>query len=60
MAISAAISRASVTRQRALNLLTNAIGTGWLFLHLHFRQLVVRHGRVYGRRVPVPKLVPLD
>ncbi len=30
------------------------------FLRLHFRELVVRHGRVYGRKVPVPKLVPLD
>ena len=30
------------------------------FLRLHFRELVARHGRVYGRKVPVPKLVPLD
>jgi hypothetical protein len=30
------------------------------FLQLHFRALVARHGRVYGRKVPVPKLVPLD
>jgi hypothetical protein len=30
------------------------------FLRLHFRELAGRHGRVYGRKVPVPKLVPLD
>jgi hypothetical protein len=30
------------------------------FLRLHFRELVALHGRVYGRKVPVPQLVPLD
>jgi hypothetical protein len=30
------------------------------FLRLHFRELATRHGRVYGRKVPVPKLLPLD
>jgi predicted metallopeptidase len=30
------------------------------FLRLSFRELVARHGRVYGRKVPGPKLVPLD
>ena len=30
------------------------------FLRLNFRELAARHGRVFGRRVPVPKLVPLD
>jgi hypothetical protein len=30
------------------------------FLQWHFRELTVRHGRVFGRRVPSPKLVPLD
>jgi predicted metallopeptidase len=29
-------------------------------LQLTFRELVARHGRVYGRKVPTPKLVPLD
>jgi hypothetical protein len=28
------------------------------FLRLSFHQLSVRHGRIFGRRVPVPKLVP--
>jgi predicted metallopeptidase len=30
------------------------------FLQLHFRELTARHGRVFGRRVPAPKLVPVD
>jgi hypothetical protein len=30
------------------------------FLRLGFRELVARHGRVYGRKVPVPKLMPVD
>jgi predicted metallopeptidase len=30
------------------------------FLRLSFRELITRHGRVYGRKVPAPKLVPLD
>ncbi len=30
------------------------------FLTLKFPALTARHGRVFGRRVPVPKLVPLD
>jgi hypothetical protein len=30
------------------------------FLRLSFRELSARHGRVFGRRVSVPKLVPLD
>lgn len=30
------------------------------FLRLGFRELAARHGRVFGRRVPVPKLAPLD
>jgi hypothetical protein len=30
------------------------------FLRLNFGELVARHGRVFGRRVPTPKLVPLD
>jgi hypothetical protein len=30
------------------------------FLRLTFRELVAQHGRVYGRKVPTPKLVPLD
>jgi predicted metallopeptidase len=29
------------------------------FLRLKFRDLRANHGRVFGRRVPVPKLVPL-
>lgn len=29
------------------------------FLRLKFRDLRIRHGRVFGRRVPTPKLVPL-
>ncbi len=32
----------------------------YAFLTLNFRVLTERHGRVVGRRVPVPKLVPLD
>jgi len=30
------------------------------FLHHDFRELVARHGRVYGVRVPTPKLIPVD
>jgi hypothetical protein len=30
------------------------------FLRLNFRELAARHGRVFGRRVPTPKLFPLD
>lgn len=30
------------------------------FLRLKFRELTARHGRVFGRRVPAPKLVRLD
>ena len=30
------------------------------FLRPSFRELHTRHGRVFGRRVPPPKLVPLD
>jgi predicted metallopeptidase len=30
------------------------------FLRLNFRDLTARHGRVFGRRVPTPKLVPVD
>ncbi|HEX4149966.1 MAG TPA: hypothetical protein VHY20_13300, partial [Pirellulales bacterium] len=29
------------------------------FLNGNFRQLLARHGRVYGTRIPTPKLVPL-
>jgi hypothetical protein len=30
------------------------------FLRSNFRELSARHGRVFGRKVPTPKLVPLD
>jgi predicted metallopeptidase len=30
------------------------------FLHPNFRQLSRTHGRVFGRRIPAPKLVPVD
>lgn len=30
------------------------------FLHLNFRELNKRYGRVLARRVPVPKLIPAD
>jgi len=30
------------------------------FLRENFRELSARHGRVYGRKTPVPKLIPLD
>ena len=30
------------------------------FLRLKFHDLAARHGRVFGRRVPTPKLVPVD
>jgi predicted metallopeptidase len=30
------------------------------FLRLKFSDLLARHGRVFGRRVPAPKLVPLE
>jgi hypothetical protein len=30
------------------------------FLRLSFHDLVRQHGRVYGRKVPTPKLLPLD
>ncbi len=30
------------------------------FLRFSFRELVARHGRVYGRKVPTPKLLPID
>jgi len=32
----------------------------YAFLRLNFRDLVAGHGRVYGRKIPNPKLVPLD
>jgi len=32
----------------------------YAFLRLKFQELTAQHGRVYGRRVPTPKLVPLD
>jgi predicted metallopeptidase len=35
-------------------------GSLYDFLRLSFRELTAGHGRVFGRRVPVPKLVPLD
>jgi hypothetical protein len=35
-------------------------GSVYDFLRLDFRELTARHGRVFGRRVPAPKLVPLD
>ena len=28
------------------------------FLHLDFRDLIARHGPVYGRKIPSPKLIP--
>jgi hypothetical protein len=34
--------------------------TLYSFLRSDFRGLVAQHGRVYGRKVPNPKLVPLD
>jgi predicted metallopeptidase len=30
------------------------------FLRLSFRELAARHGRIYGRRVPAPKVIALD
>ncbi|MCE5303703.1 MAG: hypothetical protein LLF97_11425 [Planctomycetaceae bacterium] len=30
------------------------------FLELHFRELTTRYGRVFGRQVPTPKLLPLE
>jgi hypothetical protein len=32
----------------------------WGFLRLSFPELVARHGRVFGRKIPAPKLVPLE
>jgi predicted metallopeptidase len=32
----------------------------YAFLRSDFRALTARHGRVYGRKVPAPKLLPLD
>jgi hypothetical protein len=32
----------------------------YAFLRLDFRGLTARHGRVFGRRVAAPKLVPID
>ena len=32
----------------------------YAFLRPSFNALVAQHGRVYGRKVPTPKLVPLD
>jgi predicted metallopeptidase len=47
-----------------------ALGDRWLslnppealyaFLRLSFAETVARHGRVFGRRLPAPKLVPLE
>jgi predicted metallopeptidase len=34
--------------------------TLYSFLHLGFRELMAQHGRVFGRKVPTPKLIPLD
>jgi predicted metallopeptidase len=30
------------------------------FLRPSFRELIARHGRVFGRKIPPPKLIPLD
>jgi predicted metallopeptidase len=30
------------------------------FLRHDFRELASRHGRVYGKKIPTPKLIPLD
>ena len=30
------------------------------FLRFNFRDLATRHGRVYGRKIPAPKLFPLE
>ncbi|MGD0897453.1 MAG: hypothetical protein ABR915_06420 [Thermoguttaceae bacterium] len=30
------------------------------FLRLDFRGLQSQHGRIYGRKIPIPKLVPVD
>ena len=30
------------------------------FLRLSYRDLIAHHGRVYGRRVPTPKLIPMQ
>lgn len=30
------------------------------FLHFSFRDLTARYGKIYGRKIPVPKLIPLD
>ena len=30
------------------------------FLRSEFRELVARHGRVYGRKIPAPKLLPVS
>jgi predicted metallopeptidase len=32
----------------------------YAFLRRNYRGLVARHGRVYGRRIPAPKLVPVE
>jgi hypothetical protein len=29
------------------------------FLRLNFRQLAAQHGRVFGQKIPTPKLIPL-
>ena len=56
--------------QRQYNVHIEALVNRWLalgppeplygFLRLGFRELVARHGRVFGRRVPVPKLTAID
>lgn len=30
------------------------------FLRFNFNQLAARHGRVWGRKIPMPKVIPLD
>ena len=30
------------------------------FLHLDFRKLLAQHGRIYGRRIAAPKLLPAE
>jgi predicted metallopeptidase len=30
------------------------------FLRLSFRELTARHGRVFGQKVPMPKLIPIE
>ena len=58
------------TSQKSYDVLVERLADDWLshhpphalyeFLHDDFRELAVRHGKIYGMKIPTPKLIPAD